>query len=121
MGGFWNHEGRTELRSKNNPNDLVDWDLNIYKDPSEETEFWFITPYVYDEGDTLQYGKPFMLTMPEALSMMHKNEYFDNQDEVWYGMKGFLFDYWDKLSDRVRFFLESLPKYTDDLDGSMLQ
>ena len=99
---------------------MVDWDLNIYKDPSEETEFWFIAPYVYENGSSSEYGGSFMLTMSEAYAIMSKDDYFD-EDDVWYGMYGFLRDYWDRLSDRVRFFLESLPKYTEDLDRSVLR
>ena len=100
--------------------DEVDWDLNIYKDPSEETEFWFIAPYVYDKGSSSEYGESFMLTKAESFALTHKDDYF-TEDDVWYGMKGFLFDYWDHLSDRVKFLLESLPKYTEDLDESMLR
>lgn len=100
--------------------DEVDWDLNIYKDPSEETDFWFIAPYVYEAGSSSEYGEHFMLTKAEEFTLRHNDDYFD-EDDVWYGMKGFLFDKWDKLSDRVRFLLESLPKYTEDLDRSMLR
>jgi hypothetical protein len=98
----------------------VDWDLNIYKDPSEETEFWFIAPYVYEDGSSSEYGESIMLTKSEEFALRHKDDYFD-EDDVWYGMKGFLFDKWDRLSDRVKFLLESLPKYTEDLDRSMLR
>jgi hypothetical protein len=61
-----------------------------------------------------------MLTKAEEFTLIHKDDYFD-EDDVWYGMKGFLFDKWDNLSDRLRFILESLPKYTCDLDRSMLR
>lgn len=100
--------------------DEVDWDLNIYKDPSEETDFWFIAPYVYEDGSSSEYGESFMLTKAEEFTLRHNDDYFD-EDDVWYGMKGFLFDKWDSLSDRLRFLLESLPKYTEDLDRSMLR
>jgi hypothetical protein len=100
--------------------DEVDWDLNIYKDPSEETDFWFIAPYVYEDGSSSEYGESIMLTKAEEFALRHNDDYFD-EDDVWYGMKGFLFDKWDKLSDRVKFLLESLPKYTEDLDRSMLR
>jgi hypothetical protein len=120
MGGFWNYEGKQELRSKVSKRDMVDWDLNIYKDPSEETDFWFIAPYVCEDGSSSEYGSSFMLTMSEAYAIMSKDNYFD-EDDVWYGMDGFLRDYWDRLSDRVKFFLETLPKYTEDLDRSVLR
>jgi hypothetical protein len=108
------------MRSTISKGDLVDWDLNIYKDPSEETDFWFIAPYVCGEGTSDEYGESFMLTMTEIRNIQLKDDYFD-EDDVWYGMKGFLFDYWHLLTDRVKFFLESLPKYTCDLDKSMLR
>lgn len=108
------------VRSKNSQKDMVDWDLNIYKDPSEETDYWFIAPYVCDNGSSSEYGSSFMLTKAEEFAIKHKDDYFD-EDDVWYGMKGFLFDKWDSLSDRLRFILESLPKYTCDLDESMLR
>jgi hypothetical protein len=109
------------VRSKNSNKDKVDWDLNIYKDPSEETDFWFIAPYVWKEGSSNEYGESFMLTKPEEFTLIHKDEYFESEEDVWYGMEGFLFQYWDRLSDRVKFFLESLPKYSCDLDESMLR
>lgn len=107
-------------RPRSNGKEQIDWDLNIYKDPSEETDFWFIAPYVYDKGNSSEYGEHFMLTMSEMFLIKLKDNYFD-EDDVWYGMRGFLFDYWDHLSDRLRFILESLPKYTEDLDRSMLR
>jgi len=100
--------------------ELIDWDLNIYKDPSEETDFWFIAPYVCEEGGSYEYGESFRLTKAEEFAIRYKDDYFD-EDDVWYGMKGFLFDKWDSLSDRLRFILESLPKYSCDLDRSMLR
>lgn len=111
------------MRSKNKDKKLVDWDLNIYKDPSGETDNWFIAPYVWDSGASYEYGESFMLTKPEWFAISHKDEYFEEGDDIdmWYGMEGFLFLYWDKLSDRVKFFLESLPKYTCDLYESMVR
>jgi hypothetical protein len=114
MGEFYNYEGSSR----------IDWDLNIYQDPTGDTEFWFIDPYVCEGGDHYQYetnGTPFMLTMSEVYAIMNKDEYFEGQEDAWYGMDGFLKDYWERLSDRVKFFLESLPKYTEDLDRSVLR
>jgi hypothetical protein len=108
------------MRSTLDKGDLVDWDLNIYKDPSEETDFWFIAPYVCQQGSSYEYGESFRLTKAEEFALKHKDDYFD-EDDVWYGMDGFLRDYWDRLSDRVKFFLETLPKYTEDLDRSVLR
>ena len=79
MGGFWNYEGR------GNEKELVDWDLNIYLDPSGDTNLWFIDPYVCKDGNQYQYEN-FTLAMSEAYAIMNKDPYFEGQEDVWYGM-----------------------------------
>lgn len=100
------------MRSKHDKADLIDWDLNIYQ--SEEDNLWYITPYYYSGDSHYPYRTGIALTPAESFTIRHRDEYFDNQDDVWYGMKGFLFDKWDKMSDRIRYYLESLPKYNND-------
>lgn len=110
----------TLVRSKNAGRELIDYDLNIFMQEIEDPitgEFyydptsWAIDVYEYRGAGHEQLGIMYMLSPEEIRSMgLNNDEYFEGGD-CWYGMAGYLKDYWAVLPDSVKQFLEALPKY----------
>lgn len=118
----------TLTRNKNANKTKIDYDLNVFQQEflaensdTGEMEYdyagpWYIHVYEYLEtGGHRELQDPFALTSEEAsaLCLGQEGTYFDYPDS-WYGMDGFLSDYWDCLSDRIKQYLESFPKYRED-------
>ena len=118
----------TMTRNQNKDKTKIDYDLNVFQQEflsedadTGEMEYdyagpWYIHVYKYQaHGGHVEVSEPFALTDSEAgaLCLGQEGTYFDYPDS-WYGMDGFLKDYWDCLSDRVRQYLESFPKYEED-------
>jgi hypothetical protein len=110
-------------RNKNANKTKIDYDLNVFQleqlqddDTFAYSGPWYIQVYKYTSTDgPRDIAQPFALTQSEtdALCLGQEGTYFDYEDS-WYGMQGFLQDYWDCLSDRVKQYLESFPKYEED-------
>lgn len=113
------------LRNKNAGKTLVDWDLNIfipesYNEETEEYYFdpsaWVIHVYRFMGNTHIEHDKPLALTAGEIQSLMlNGDEYFKDETDVWYGLVGFREKYWHKMSDRLKLYFDSLPKYEEDL------
>lgn len=115
-------------RNKNADKTLIDWDLNIYM-PEELDEggesywdpaSWRIQVYIatdprhgygHDEWDD-----PIVLTAEEIQSIgFNRDSYFRDEVDVWYGLDGFRWEYWSKMSDRLKLYFDGLPKYYEDI------
>lgn len=111
------------MRNKNAGRTAIDYDLNIfipeelddegesYYDPAD----WKIHVYVYD-GAHYEYSTPIDLTADEIKKLkLNSDSYFKDEVDVWYGLAGFRRDYWNRLSDRLKLYFDSLPKYEDEI------
>lgn len=99
----------------------IDYDLNIYipeeydevmGDSSWDPANWHI--HVYDAGGNShkEVDVPRKLTQEEIISLgLNKDPYFKDSTDTWYGYQGFMFDYWSKMPDSLKQYLEALPKY----------
>lgn len=113
-----------QRRNKNYNKTLIDYDLNIYM-PEEldaggesywDPASWRIHLYVYKDGNHGEWDDPIALTAEEIQSLgLNRDSYFKDEADVWYGLEGFRFDYWDKMSDRLKKYFDELPKYYEDI------
>lgn len=113
----------TERRNKNAHKTLIDWDLNIYM-PEEldaggnsywDPASWRIHIYLVNNLGHEEWSEPIRLTADEIVDLgLNQDEAFSDVDS-WYGLDGFRFEYWNKLSDRLKLEFDSLPKYYEDL------
>jgi len=100
-----------------------DYDLNIfipeeidqndksYWDPAN----WFIHVYKVEGGAHDYADEARRLTQEEIISLgLNHDEYFTDVDS-WYGYDGFLKDYWTKMPDSLKLYLESFPKYKEEV------
>jgi hypothetical protein len=111
-------------RNKNAGKELIDWDLNIYM-PEEldaggnsywDPASWRIHVYHVPETGHLEWDEPLHLTAEEIVSLgLNQDSYFRDEVDVWYGLDGFRYEYWDKMSDRLKMYFDRLPKYYEDL------
>lgn len=112
----------TLLRNENAGKEKFDYDLNIYI-PEELDEngesFWDPTQWsiqVYDvsNGSHDQIDEPFRLDSDDIYTLgLNRDPYFKDEVDVWYGYEGFLSDYWNKMTDKLKYYLESFPKYKE--------
>lgn len=110
-----------ESRNKNKDNTKFIYDLNIYQleelDADGEYRYmgpWYIHPYEYTGNTTEEVMDPIELTQDEYDAILRDDPYYDEND-VWYGLDGFLFEKWNVLSDRLKWRFESLPKYKEEV------
>ena len=94
------------------------YDLNIFQreqlDADGEYKFfgpWYIHVYEYNGNTSEEVLDPIELTQDEYNSLISNDTYFENQEDVWYGLQGFLEDKVYSISDRLKTVFESLPKY----------
>jgi hypothetical protein len=97
------------------------YDLNIYQleelDADGEYRYmgpWYIHIYEYTGQTTEEVSVPIELTQDEYNNILRDDPYYDEND-VWYGLDGFMFEKWNNLSDRLKFIFESLPKYKEEV------
>jgi hypothetical protein len=97
------------------------YDLNIYQleelDADGEYRYmgpWYIHVYEYTGNTTEEVSVPIELTQDEYNNILRDDPYYDEND-VWYGLDGFMFEKWNNLSDRLKFIFESLPKYKEEV------
>ncbi len=109
------------LRNKNAGRELVDYDLNIFMQEIEDHQgnwyydptSWMIHVYRYEAGNHIEVAIPRQLSTEEIRSLgLNNDEYFEGGD-AWYGMEGYLKDYWHVMPDSIKMYLEGFPKYKD--------
>ena len=112
-------------RNKNFGKTPIEYDVNVYvleeynHDTMEsywdETK-WYLHVYDYNNGDSIEVSEPFLLTKEESFAM-NFNGCGDIDDGLdgWLTMDLLLEDYKDLMSDRIRQYLESFPKYKEDI------
>lgn len=108
---------------------LFDYDLNIYHTEEESidedglevwgyTDQWYVDIYEYLDRDQVHVAGPFAISalQRDLLQLGVKGTYFD-EDDVWYGMWGFLNDYQHVLLPNDDFYktLLALPKYKESV------
>lgn len=113
------------MRNKNADKNLIDWDLNIfmpeeYDEQKDDYYFdpanWKIHVYAYKDGAHDAWDDPINLTAEEIQSLgFNRDDYFKDEVDTWYGLAGFKLDYWSKMSDRLKMYFDTLPKYWEDL------
>lgn len=114
-----------ERRNKNAGKTLIDYDLNIYMpelydEASDDYYYdpatWRIHVFIHKDGSQDEWDDPIVLTAEEIQSIgFNRDSYFKDEVDVFYGLDGFRFEYWDKMSDRLKLYFDSLPKYWEDL------
>lgn len=114
-----------ERRNKNAGKTLIEYDVNVYvrEEYNQETgesywneDQWYLHVYDYNNGESIEVGTPFLLTKEESFAMNFLG--MDDIDEGldgWMGMDYMLENYWNQMSDRIREYLESFPKYKEDV------
>ena len=114
-----------ERRNKNASKTLIDYDVNVYvrEEYNAETgesfwneDQWYLHVYDYKDGDSIEVGTPFLLTKEESFAMNFLGmDDIDESLDGWMGMSYMLENYWGQMSDRIREYLESFPKYKEDV------
>lgn len=111
------------MRNKNAHKTKIVWDLNIfqpdyYDEANQNTYYleheWYIDPYIYKDGNIEQYSEPRELSL-EDIKTLELNNRTKWDSDSWYGLEGFLEEYWDTMSDKLKSYLEKLPRYEEDL------
>jgi len=115
---------QTMYRNKNRNKTLIDYDLNIYM-PEELDEggnsywdpaSWKIHVYIVNRYGHEEFDEPVKLTAEEIMALgFNRDEYFSNEQDVWYGLDGFRMEYWNRMSDRLKQYFDQLPKYVEDV------
>jgi len=111
----------TLLRNKNKNKKLIDYDLNIFMEEREDHNgewyydptSWSIHVYKVDGNGHQEVDAPLRLTVEEIRSIGINNDSYFEDGDSWYGMYGYLNDYWEILPDTIKQYLESFPKYED--------
>jgi hypothetical protein len=97
----------------------IDYDLNIFipeeLDKHDNSVWdhtkWMIHVYIVQGNTHAEADEPFHLTIEDIDALgLNSDPYFTDVDS-WYGHEGFIKDYWGKMTDRVKEYLESFPKY----------
>lgn len=103
-----------------------DYDLNIFQREEiididengiETWDYfgpWYLHIYEVDGTGHRELGNALELTDTEINNLISNDPYFDYPD-VWYGLKGFLADKDNLLSDRLRSLLYGLPQYKEEV------
>jgi hypothetical protein len=115
----------TLKRNKNTDRTKIDYDINVYvrEDYNHETresvwntDQWYLHVYDYNSGDPEEVSQPYLLTKEEAFCMnfMETGDIDDGLDG-WMSMDHLLNHYWNQMSDRIKEYLESFPRYKDEI------
>ena len=114
-----------ERRNKNASKTPIEYDINVYvrEEYNAETgesfwneDQWYLHVYDYNNGDSIEVGTPFLLTKEESFAMNFLGmDDIDESLDGWMGMNYMLENYWNQMSDRIREYLESFPKYKEDI------
>lgn len=112
-------------RNVNADKTRIDYDINVYvrEDYNHETresvwntDQWYLQVYEYQNGNTEEVSQPYLLTKEEAFCMnfVEVGDIDDGLDG-WIGLDYMLQNYWEQMSDRLKEWLESFPKYKEDV------
>jgi hypothetical protein len=82
---------------------------NYYYDPTS----WMIHVYAVDGHGHYEVAEPHPLSIEEIRALGLNNDDYFNDGDVWYGMAGYLKDYWTVMPDSIKMYLEGFPKYKD--------
>ena len=114
-----------ERRNKNANKTPIEYDVNVFvrEEYNAETgesfwneDQWYLHVYDYNNGDSIEVGTPFLLTKEESFAMNFLGmDDIDESLDGWMGLDYMLENYWDQMSDRIREYLESFPKYKEDI------
>ena len=114
-----------ERRNKNANKTPIEYDVNVFvrEEYNAETgesywnaDQWYLHVYDYNNGDSIEVGTPFLLTKEESFAMNFLGmDDIDESLDGWMGMSYILENYWKQMSDRIREYLESFPKYKEDI------
>lgn len=115
----------TLKRNKNASKTLIEYDVNVYvrEDYNAETgesfwneDQWYLHVYDYNNGDSIEVSSPFLLTKEESFAMNFLGmDDIDESLDGWMGMDYLLTEYRGQMSDRIMEYLESFPKYKEDV------
>lgn len=106
-------------RSKNAGRELIDYDLNIFMEEIEDnTGQWYYDPtswkvhvYEVDGAGHHEVAEARPLSIEEIRALALNNDSYFEDGDSWYGMAGYLADYWNIMPDSLKMYLESFPKY----------
>lgn len=115
-----------ERRNKNYGKTLIDYDVNVYVREEYNMETgqsywntnnWYLHVYDYDNGkNPFEVSTPFLLTKEEAFAMNFAGTGdIDAGLDGWMSMEYLLENYRQQMSDRIMEYLESFPKYKEDI------
>jgi hypothetical protein len=125
-------------RNKNKGKTIIDWDLNVYC-PEQwyggesfwDPKLWKINARIYNDGTAIDTEYTIQLTEKEAkkiglVDFARSDENGILDDWLDAGLDGFIdlyhFNemYRSRLSDRVLEFLDTLPRYLEDVPSRMM-
>jgi len=117
-------------RNKNAGKTPIEYDVNVYvrEEYNLDTgqsywnqDQWYLHVYDYNGGAHEEVSVPYLLTAEESFAMNFLDR--DDVDESldgWMSMDYLLQEYWDVMSDRIKEYLESFPKYKEDVKGQLV-
>jgi hypothetical protein len=114
-----------ERRNKNFNKTKIDYDVNVFvrEEYNPETmesfwneDRWYLHVYNYNDGSPIEVSTPFLLTKEESFAMnFMETEDIDDGLDGWMSMDYLMENYRDQMSDRILEYLESFPKYHEDI------
>ena len=132
----------TELRNKNKHKTPIDWDLNVFcpeqwygGESSWDHDLWKINARIYmeDNPNATYIDTDYTITLltKEAFAIGLKkfadwgldtdlDGWLDQSLDGMISVEYFKQLYWDKCSERVQEYLETLPRYLEDVPERMI-
>ena len=122
--------GALRARNKNVAKTPIEYDINVYVredynpetgESSWNTDQWYLHVYDYNDGAHEEVSVPYLLTKEEAFAMnfVERGD-IDEGLDGWIEMDYLLQEYWSVMSDRIKEYLESFPKYTEDVKTKVI-
>ena len=116
---------QTMYRNKNRDKTPIEYDINVYvreeynletRESFWNTNQWYLHVYDYNGGQHEEVSVPYLLTAEESFAMnfVERGD-IDPALDGWMDMDYMLTEYRDVMSDRIREYLESFPKYYEDV------
>lgn len=112
-------------RNKNAGKTPIEYDVNVYvrEDYNLETgesswnqDQWYLHVYDYNNGAHEEVSLPYLLTAEESFAMNFlEMDDIDESLDGWMSLDYLLEEYRAQMSDRMREYLESFPKYKEDV------
>jgi hypothetical protein len=88
---------------------------------SWNTDQWYLHVYDYNDGAHEEVSVPYLLTAEESFAMNFVEAGdIDEGLDGWMSMDYLLQEYWSVMSDRIKEYLESFPKYTEDVKTKVI-